>query len=238
MNEQATILVVEDDDSLMLGLEENLKAEGYRVLKAADGKEGLERALEERPDLIILDLMLPEMSGYQVCRTLREQRIAIPIVMLTARTEEFDKLLGFESGADDYVTKPFSIRELLARVKAVLRREEGRAAAPATYAFGEFTVDTGARTLSARGRDIQVTRTEFDLLVYFLTHRGVALPREDIMRDVWNMKYLSSQRSLDSFVASLRAKIEKNPGKPEWILTVHGVGYKFRDGEPAGPKRR
>jgi two-component system alkaline phosphatase synthesis response regulator PhoP len=222
-----TVLVVEDDESLAFGLEENLKSAGYEVLKARDGVKGLSVGMERHPDLIILDLMLPGMSGYEVCRNLRGKGVRVPIIMLTARQDEFDKILGFDVGADDYVTKPFSIKELLARIKAVFRREEERKEKTTRYRFDSFVLDPQARTLTQRGREIQLTRTEFDLLVYFLDNAGTALSREVLLKDVWGVEYMGTQRSLDSFVAMLRGKIERNPKKPGHIVTVHGVGYKF-----------
>ena len=222
-----TILVVEDDESLMLGIEENLKVAGYDVLTASDGPSGLQAAVDSRPDLVILDIMLPGMSGYDVCRKLRDKGFQTPVVMLTARQEEFDKLHGFELGADDYVTKPFSIKEILARLKAVLARGRRRAEGPKEYRFGPFVLDTEARILTGGGKEISLTRTEFDLLAYFCANEGKALSRDVVMNDVWGTEYFGTQRSLDSFVAGLRAKIEKTASKPEHIITVHGVGYKF-----------
>ncbi len=227
MNRQKTVLIVEDDESLMLGLEENLKVAGYRVLTATSGSEGAKTAMERMPDLILLDVMLPDLNGYDVCRTLRNKRLMMPVIMLTARKEEVDKLSGFDAGADDYVTKPFSIKELLARVRAVLARAEKPSPAAKQYRFGECELDTVARTLTRKGKDITLTRTEFDLLAYMAANEGASLSRESLMRDVWGMEYFGTQRSLDTFVAMLRNKIEKNPHKPQHILTVHGVGYKF-----------
>ncbi|MCX7590905.1 MAG: response regulator transcription factor [Kiritimatiellae bacterium] len=220
------ILIVEDDEALRLGLEENFKAAGYAVLSAGNGPEGLRLGLETAPELIILDIMLPGFSGYDVCRRLRERGKQMPIIMLTARHDEFDKLHGFELGADDYVTKPFSINELLARVRAVLARGR-RIQGPAEFRFGDCVLDLRARTLMRAGKPVELTRTEFDLLAYFCQNEGRALSREVVMNDVWGTQYFGTQRSLDSFVASLRAKIEKKPSKPRHILTIHGVGYKF-----------
>ena len=227
MNKQKTVLVIEDDESLMLGLDENLKVAGYRVLTAATGSEGVKLAVERTPDLLVLDIMLPDMSGYDVCRTLRNKRLTVPVIMLTARKEEADKLAGFDAGADDYVTKPFSIKELLARVKVVLTRAEKPSTGTKQYRFGDCVLDTAARTLTLKGKELPLTRTEFDLLAYLAANEGVSLSRETLMRDVWGLEYFGTQRSLDTFVAMLRTKIEKNPHKPRHILTVHGVGYKF-----------
>ncbi|MDI6774536.1 MAG: response regulator transcription factor [Verrucomicrobiota bacterium] len=246
MKDKPKILVVEDDPTLTMGLEENLRFAGYEVVTAADGVEGLRLGWDAKPDLIVLDLMLPRLSGYEVCRQLRAAGAPMPIVILTARQEEFDKLHGFESGADDYVTKPFSVKELLARVRAILLRGRLSAGAAKPYEFGHCLLDLDARLLKqrvaakksraragARGdaeaewEDVPLTRTEFDLLAYFCANEGKALSRETILNDVWGTEYYGTQRSLDSFVASLRAKIEKEPGRPGHILTIHGVGYKF-----------
>ena len=227
MVEKMRILVVEDDASLMLGLVENLRFEGYEVTGAENGLEGLDIAVREKPDLILLDVMLPGLTGYEVCRRIREQGIQTSIIMLTARKEEFDKVLGFDLGTDDYVTKPFSIKELLARVKAVLRRVQGARGGEPMHAFGDFELDIASRTLKRRGVEIPLTRTEFDLLAYLVGNKGKALSRELLMSDVWGSNYLGTQRSLDSFVSCLRKKIEKRPSDPQFILTVHGVGYKF-----------
>ncbi len=227
MNRQKTVLIVEDDESLMLGLEENMKVAGYRVLTATSGTEGARIAVERLPDLLVLDVMLPDMNGYDVCRTLRNKRMTMPVIMLTARKEETDKLAGFDSGADDYVTKPFSIKELLARVRAVLARADKPSLGAKQYRFGDCELDMVARTLSRKGKEVSLTRTEFDLLAYMAANEGASLSRENLMRDVWGMEYFGTQRSLDTFVAMLRTKIEKNPHKPQHILTVHGVGYKF-----------
>ena len=227
MTRPKSVLVVEDDEALMLGLEENLTVAGYRVFKAATGPDGLKQALERKPDLILLDVMLPGASGYDVCRSIREKKIFTPVVMLTARKEEFDKLVGFDMGADDYVTKPFSIKELLARIKAIMSRSDRRVEGSDQYRFGDFVLDIPSRTLTQRGKEITLTRTEFDLLAYLLANEGKSLSRETLLRDVWGMEYYGTQRSLDTFVAMLRAKIEKDVKTPKHILTVHGVGYKF-----------
>ncbi len=227
MNKQKTILVVEDDESLMLGLEENLKVAGYRVLTAGMGAEAVKLAIERTPDLLLLDVMLPDMSGTDICRTIRNKRLMMPVIMLTARKEEADKLAGFDAGADDYVTKPFSIKELLARVKVVLARAEKPSVGTKQYKFGDCVLDTVARTFAHKGKEIALTRTEFDLLAYMAANEGVSLSREVLMREVWGMEYYGTQRSLDTFVAMLRTKVEKDAHKPKHILTVHGVGYKF-----------
>ena len=251
-NKKQTILVVEDDESLRMALGENLESAGYAVRTAADGPSGLNEALTRPPALIVLDIMLPEMSGYHVCRKLRDQGVRTPVLMLTARQDEFDKLHGFEMGADDYVTKPFSIKELLARIQALLRRGGLTPAGATPQAFGDCVLDVDARVLRRKKRkaesgkrkggdkkrkaeppiddeweEVTLTRTEFDLLAYFCANEEKALSRDQVMNDVWGTEYYGTQRSLDSFVAALRAKIEPDPPHPKHIQTVHGVGYKF-----------
>lgn len=227
MDNKKKILVVEDEEAIMLGLTENLRYAGYDVSTACDGTEGLALALEERPDAILLDIMLPGMTGFEICRQLRSKGLQMPVIMLTARGDEFDKLHGFESGADDYVTKPFSVDELLARLKAVLLRGERQSNGVRLLAFDDVEVDLDARTMSRDGQPVEMTRTEFNLLVYFVENEGKALSRDAVMNDVWGMEYFGTQRSLDSFVANLRKKIEKDPRNPKHIQTIHGVGYKF-----------
>jgi len=227
MKDKSLILIVDDEDSILLGIEENLLYVGYDVIKASDGPGALETALQEVPDLILLDIMLPGLSGFEVCRQLREKGMQMPIIMLTARGDEFDKLHGFEMGADDYVTKPFSIDELLARIKAVLARGRAKSKFRRTYEFDDIVLDRDSRTMTKAGKDVTMTRTEFDLLAYFLENRGKALSRDQVMNDVWGTEYYGTQRSLDSFVATLRRKVEKDAHNPIHILTVHGVGYKF-----------
>jgi two-component system, OmpR family, alkaline phosphatase synthesis response regulator PhoP len=221
---------VEDDAALMLGLEENLKFEGYDVITASDGETGLRAARDRHPDLIVLDVVLPGMTGYQVCRSLRQEGKRMPVVMLTAKGEEVDKITGFDMGADDYVTKPFSVRELLARIRVVLQRAEKRGETGVRYTFGDFSLDLRARSLLRKGKpeqEIVVTRTEFELLACLCENEGRAMSREALLNLVWGVNYLGTQRSLDTFVASLRGKIEEDPKHPRFIHTVHGVGYKF-----------
>ncbi len=226
-DKKSKILIVDDEEAILLGLEESLLYTGYDVLKATDGHAALELALNESPDLILLDIMLPGLTGFEVCRQLRDKGRQMPVIMLTARGDEFDKLHGFEMGADDYVTKPFSIDELLARIKAVLARGRSQLSGPRTYKFDDVVLDLDSRTVQKGGKDVTMTRTEFDLLAYFLENAGKALSRDQVMNDVWGTEYYGTQRSLDSFVATLRRKVEKDAHNPVHILTMHGVGYKF-----------
>jgi DNA-binding response OmpR family regulator len=223
------ILVIEDEPQMLLGLRDNLELEGYEVQTAGDGDEGLLKAASFQPDLVILDVMLPRKNGFDVCRELRARSIATPVVMLTARNQETDKVLGLELGADDYVTKPFSITELLARVRAVLRRSGSRPAAGAadTYRIGDLEIDFRIHQARRGKQRVEFTAREFELLRYFVTHIGQVVTREQILNEVWGYEEFPTTRTIDNFVAKLRQKIEKSPHAPEHILTIHGSGYKF-----------
>jgi DNA-binding response OmpR family regulator len=222
------VLVVEDDASIMLGLRINLETEGYVVLAAEDGEKGLAMARAERPDLVILDVMLPKLNGFQVLQTLRREGKAMPIIVLSARTAEMDKVTGLELGAEDYVAKPFSLAELLARVRAALRRGPRIVEAQRTaYEFGDVRVDAAARTVTRGGSPVEMTATEFDLLLCLVEARGVALGREAIFTRVWGPSHHGTQRTIDNFVQQLRAKLEPDPQRPKYVVTVRGVGYRF-----------
>ena len=221
-----TVLIIEDDATLARGLKDNFSFQGYHVLLAADGEKGLSLAIEARPDLIVLDLMLPRMNGYEICRRLRREGLQIAVLMLTAKSDESDVVLGLELGADDYVKKPFSVRELLARSEALLRRR--RQGEPARWTFGDYVLDVTARTLMAHGHPVEVSPKEFALLLYFLQHAGQALSREEILNRVWGHDVSVTPRSIDRFVATLRRKIERDAHHPEFILTAREYGYKFQ----------
>lgn len=223
------ILVIEDEPQMRLGLRDNLELEGYEVETAADGDEGLQKAAAFSPDLVILDVMLPKKNGFDVCRDLRARANGTPIVMLTARSAETDKVLGLELGADDYVTKPFSITELLARVRAVLRRTGAGAAKTATdlMRIGDIEIDFKLHQARRGKVRIEFTAREFDLLRYFVQHTGQVVTREQILNEVWGYEEFPTTRTIDNFVAKLRQKIERSPHAPEHILTIHGSGYKF-----------
>jgi DNA-binding response OmpR family regulator len=225
-----TILIVEDDRSINMGLAKNLKYEGYQVLSAEDGERGLRLAVDRKPDAIVLDVMLPGASGFEVCRSLRRARIHTPILILTARDQEVDKVMGLDLGADDYMTKPFSLAELIARVKALLRRssdfeEEGEQ----EYKFADVRVDVRGRSILRKKKDVAVSPREFDLLVFLLRNSGRALSREEILNKVWGHDYYGTARTIDNFVTKLRQKLEKDPENPKHILTVRGHGYKFQE---------
>jgi two-component system alkaline phosphatase synthesis response regulator PhoP len=220
------ILVVDDEPEIVRGLEDNLRFEGYQTSSATDGETALTLAAREAPDLIILDLMMPRMSGWDVCRTLRARGIEVPIIMLTARGGEADRVQGLELGADDYIAKPFSLRELLARIRAVLRRPGPRETWE-EYVFGDVRVRMRSRQVFKAGREITLTRKEFDLLAYLLTHRGEVVTRERLLDEVWGYERFPTTRTVDTHVLRLRRKFEPDPDRPQRILTVHGQGYKF-----------
>jgi len=223
----AKILIVEDEPNMVAGLRDNFEFEGYQVVTAPDGVAGLERALSESPDLVILDVMMPRMSGLDVCKQLKSKKPSIPIIMLTARGQEVDKVVGLELGADDYVTKPFSIRELLARVKAVLRRAGTVPKAGEKYAFGEVEVNLRSCQVSKKGKSLEFSSKEFELLKYFLNHPGETLSRDRLLEDVWGYDRFPTTRTVDAHIVRLRQKVEPKPEDPRFILTVHGTGYKF-----------
>jgi DNA-binding response OmpR family regulator len=221
------LLVVEDDPAILRGLADNLRFESYDVVSATDGETAYRLMHERKPDLIVLDLMLPNMSGYELCRKARSEGVTTPIVMLTARGEESDRILGLDLGADDYVTKPFSVRELLARVRAVLRRTQ-----PAASAIDELRVDdvvVDFRKYEARKGDapIELTRKEYGLLRLLAQRAGDVVSRGELLDEVWGYEATPTTRTVDNHVASLRAKLEVNPSEPRHLITVFGVGYKW-----------
>jgi DNA-binding response OmpR family regulator len=220
----ATILIIEDDPALLRGLKDNFEAQGYQVRLANNGQKGLDTLLGDPPDLVLLDLMLPKVNGYEICRTARARQLDMPIIMLTAKGQEEDIVRGLELGADDYVTKPFSIRELMARVKAFLRRQ-GPAAA--TNDFGPFHLDIGAHKLFRAGQELELTAKEFRLLEFFVKRAGRALTRDGILDAVWGQEVVVTDRSVDRCVTTLRAKIEADPHHPIYIQTIRDIGYRF-----------
>ncbi|MGD2177230.1 MAG: response regulator transcription factor [Anaerolineae bacterium] len=229
------VLVVEDEPTLVDTLEYNLSRQDYEVLTAMDGHTALELARKERPDLVVLDLMLPGIDGIEVCRILR-QEMSVPILMLTARDQEIDKVVGLEVGADDYMTKPFSMRELLARVKALLRRErlireelsaEGGTPPAKLPVFGDVTIDQSRREVKRDGESLHLKPREYELLVFLARHRGMALSRDLILERVWGWDYDGGSRTVDVHIHWLREKIEPDPKQPTRIVTVRGVGYRF-----------
>ena len=224
----ASILIIEDDTALLRGLKDNFEAQKYRVQVARDGREGLSAALANPPDLLVLDIMLPKMNGYEICRALRARRLEMPIVMLTAKGQEEDIIRGLELGADDYITKPFSIRELLARAKAFLRRQQTTRSN--VVQFGECQLDLTAHKLFRNGQQVALTGKEFRLLEFFVGRAGRALTRDQILDGVWGNEIIVNDRSVDRCVTTLRAKIESDPHHPLFIQTIRDIGYRF---EPA-----
>src|SRR5262247_2006336 len=220
------ILIVDDEPEMVRGLEDNLRFEGYQTLSATDGRRGLALALSEAPDLVLLDIMMPDMSGWDFCRELRAKGLDVPIIMLTARGEEDDRVRGLELGADDYVAKPFALRELLARVRAVLRRPGPRQKFE-EFAFGDARIHRRARRVFKAGAEVRLTRKEFDLLVYLVEHRGEVVTRERLLDEVWGYERFPTTRTVDTHILRLRRKFEADADRPVWILTLHGHGYKF-----------
>jgi DNA-binding response OmpR family regulator len=220
-----TVLIIEDDSTMLRGLADNFEYAGYKVITASDGEAGLNAALDAKPDLIILDIMLPKINGYEICRLIRKEKLDMPIIMLTAKGQESDIILGLNLGADDYVTKPFSIKELLARVAAFLRRR--RQAETDRYEFGEFILDVPSRKLSKNGLEIKLSPKEFKLLEFFIKRSGRALTRDEILNMVWGYDAFVTSRSIDRFVTTLRNKIEPDPHNPAFIHTIREIGYKF-----------
>ena len=219
------ILVVEDDLSILTGVSMNLRFEGYEVLQAQDGRQGLALAISEEPDLVVLDVMLPEMNGYEVVAELRRRNRMVPVVILSARGLERDKILGLDMGADDYVVKPFGVQELLARIKAVLRRRAREESTPVR--FGDVEVDLVAKRALRKGAPVDLTAQEFRLLAHFVTHEGRTFSREELLSGAWGLDYQGTARTVDNFLRQLRLKLEPDPDLPRYFVTVRGLGYRF-----------
>jgi DNA-binding response OmpR family regulator len=227
------ILIAEDDASIRIGLVDILEGEGYRVSVSENGEEALARFHSEALDLALLDIMMPKLSGYDVCRAIRKENDALPLLMLSAKSEEIDKVLGLELGADDYITKPFGVRELLARVHAALRRVTASTIAPtdeSSVYFGEIELDRARRQLLKGGSELALTQLEYRLLEAFIDHADRALSRDELLNAAWGIDYQGTTRTLDQHVSQLRHKIEPDPAKPKFILTVHGYGYRYCPG--------
>ena len=220
------ILIVDDEPEMVRGLEDNLRFEGYQTIAATDGRRGLALALSDAPDLILLDVMMPGMSGWDVCRQLRTRGLDTPVIMLTARGAEMDRVQGLELGADDYITKPFSVRELMARIRAVLRRPGPRQKFE-EFAFGDVRVHLRARQAYKAGREVRLTRKEFDLLRYLVEHPGEVITRDRLLDEVWGYDRFPTTRTVDTHILRLRQKFEDDPERPAHILTAHGQGYRF-----------
>lgn len=222
-----TILIIEDDAAIVQGLAEALKAEHYNVLSTTSGQKGESMAKRENIDLVILDLNLPDKNGEDICRDLRKENIEIPILMLTSKKREMDKVVGLEMGADDYVTKPFSLRELLARIKALLRRKRGIQKDVETYAFGSLDIDFKKQETTKGKKRLALTSREYKIMKYFIQHEGEVVTREMLLNDVWGYETFPTTRTVDNYVLTLRKKIEDDPTRPRHLLTIHTAGYKF-----------
>jgi DNA-binding response OmpR family regulator len=221
------ILIIEDDKAILMGLKDDLEYEGYKVATALNGKEGLKMAMDGKFQLIILDILLPGLNGFEVCKKLREAGVGTPILMLTAaKTEEMDKVMGLELGADDYVTKPIGSREMVARVKAILRRVNQKEDSPEIYKFGDVSVDFKSHEVTKAGKMLHLTALEFDLLKFFIEHKGEVLTRDAMLDEAWG-DAIVSPRTIDPHIVHLRQKLEDDPAKPKHIVSVRGVGYKF-----------
>jgi len=222
------LLVVEDDPAILTGLVDLLEREEFEVLTARDGAAGLKSGLKDEIDLIVLDVLLPKIDGFEVCRRLRADNVTIPILMLTAKTQEADKVMGLERGADDYVTKPFGVAELVARVKALLRRSTGSDGVE-TFAFSDTQVDFATRRVKRSGREVTLTARQFDLLHYLIRNRGRVITREELLRRVWGYDDPPITRTVDAHVAALRNRLEARPARPKHFLGVRSVGYRFQE---------
>ena len=223
------ILVVEDEPDMLMGLQDNLQFEGYEVITATDGQAALDLALSIGPDLIVLDIMLPKLDGFEVCKQIRAKGMDTPIIMLTAKSQEVDKVLGLELGADDYITKPFSVRELLARIKAVLRRHQSPPQQIDTYQFGDVKLDFRKCMATKAGVPVELSHYEAGILRILVTNKGEPISRNRILDEVWGYELYPTTRTIDNHVVKLRQKLEDDPLNPAHILTVHGMGYKFVD---------
>ncbi|MFZ2146553.1 MAG: response regulator transcription factor [Sedimentisphaerales bacterium] len=227
-----SVLIIEDNEAMLRALEDNFELKGYRVKIARDGEQGLNAALTENPDLIILDIMLPKMNGYEICSQVRKKNLDMPIIMLTAKDQESDVILGLNLGADDYVTKPFSIKELLARAEAFMRRRGEEE--PEVYEFGDCRLDTVAGTLMRNGNEVKITPGEFKMLHLFLRKAGCTLTCDEIRNTVWGYSRFITLRNIDNTVTALRNKVEPDPNNPTFIHTVEVIGYKFKLPEQNG----
>ncbi len=221
------ILIIEDDKTIVEGMEDTLQFHDYTVFTAGSGREGLKLFQKQKPDLIILDIMLPGVDGFEVCKKIKQLNKSMPVIMLTAKSQESDKLLGFELGADDYITKPFSVKELVARVKAVLSRSAGAPKAEDTVTIGTAEINFKNFTVNRGGVEYPLSPKEYEILKLLVTHPDEVIDRNRIIDDVWGDEYFPSPRTIDNFILKLRTKIETDPKNPEYIMTVHGAGYKL-----------
>jgi DNA-binding response OmpR family regulator len=221
------ILIIEDEKDMVTGLMFNLEARDYNVIVAYDGETGYQKALEEQPDLVILDLMLPKLNGYEVCKRLKKEIPDLPIIMLTAKSQEAEIITGLELGADDYITKPFSVLELLARIKALFRRIKSGSEIPEMHRFGNLEINFKKYEARKKGKPIKLSPREYELLKWFIEREGEIVSRDELLNQVWGYDSFPNTRTIDTHIAKLRHKIEDNPEEPKLIVTIHGIGYKF-----------
>lgn len=222
-----TILIIEDDISILEGLKDNLEFEGYRVLAETNGTRGLKLAMENSIGVVLLDIMLPGLNGYEICRKIKKEKPDLPVIMLTARGSEMDKVSGLDTGADDYITKPFSLPELLARIRAAFRRTTDESSAPKYYSFGNIRLDFIKLQAYVRDNEVSLSPKEFSILEYLIIHEGEAIHRHDLLNKVWGYEAMPTTRTVDNFIMDLRKKLEEDPSKPKHFLSVRGVGYRF-----------
>ena len=222
-----TILIIEDDISILEGLKDNLEFEGYQVLTETDGKKGLKLAIEKSIGVLLLDIMLPGLNGYEICRKIKKDKPDLPVIMLTARGSEMDKVSGLDTGADDYITKPFSLPELLARIRAAFRRIKVGADAIESYSFGEIRLDFLKLQAFVGTREISLSAREFEVMEYLIQNEGKAVHRHDLLNEVWGYEAMPTTRTVDNLILDLRKKLEQDPSKPKYFVSVRGVGYRF-----------
>jgi len=223
-----SVLIIEDDSNILRGLTDNLTIEGYKVSTSSNGDEGLRMALDENFDLILLDIMLPGLNGHEVCRRIKKIKNDLPIIMLTARSSEIDKVTGLDVGADDYITKPFGIPELLARIRAMLRRTNKFPVGIDTYAFGNTILDFKKYIALFRNKEISLSSKEFAIMKFMIDRAGEVIHRYDLLEKVWGYEHIPTTRTVDNYILSLRKKLEDDPSNPQHILSIRGVGYKFK----------
>ncbi len=224
---QKSILIIEDDQSILRGLKHNLAFEGYKVLTANEGKEGMNLALNNRIDMLLLDIMLPGINGYEICRMVKKEKPELPIIMITARGTEIDKVTGLDVGADDYLTKPFGIAELLARIRALFRRTSDTTKVSDTYSFGHVHLDFKKYKVHRNNIEVKLTTKEFAIIKYLIQREGEVVHRHDLLDEVWGFEVTPTTRTVDNYIFELRKKLESNPSKPAYILSIRGIGYKF-----------
>lgn len=225
------ILIVEDDPNIRLGLQDNLDLEGYQVLSAPDGVKGLKLAMEHEIDLLILDIMLPGMNGYEICRKVKAEKPELPVIMLTARGSEMDKVAGLDIGADDYLTKPFSLPELLARIRAAFRRVKKDPEPLTNFSYDHVLIDFRNFQAFFKDTEVSLTNKEFEIMAFFINHENQVIHRHDLLNEVWGYEAMPTTRTVDNFILNLRKKLEENPAKPKHIISVRSIGYKFVSGK-------